>query len=36
MTKEDLTLSPGSAGIRGRISFAHLKVGFDIDVRALL
>jgi hypothetical protein len=36
MTKENLTLTMGGVGIRGRISLTHLKVGFYIDVRAFL
>lgn len=36
MTKENLTLTHESAGIRGRIRFTEFIVGFHIDVRALL
>jgi hypothetical protein len=36
MTKENLTLTHESAGIRGRISLTQFIVGFHIDVRAFL
>ena len=36
MAKEDLTLTLGRAGIRGKIRLTNLHVGFYIDERAFL